>query len=224
MKLLFEEGNIDLPDVEILTYVKTIAQKQLINAKLYSDRYEFVKTLKDNLTFLEIGSLAGDYAEYIIKEKNPKESFLVDVFGQDDCMYIDPELKLDNPRFSKNNHFPYFVNRFKKYNGVIYRGDCHKIMTKLSDNYFDFIYLDADHSLESVMFQLNQSARILAPNGIIGINDYCMGFQVEPYERIGTVPAVNLFLHHNPTWKVIGFALNDFLTSDIYLQNTNNNI
>ena len=41
---------------------------------------------------------------------------------------------------------------------------------------------------------------------------------------MGVVPAINDFLNKNPDWYVYAFALNDNLTSDIYLKKINLNL
>ena len=65
---------------------------------------------------------------------------------------------------------------------------------------------------------MEDKIKILNDNGIIGFNDYSIYHNnTKTGEKMGVVPAINQFLRKNPNWHVYAFALNDNLTSDIYL-------
>ena len=71
----------------------------------------------------------------------------------------------------------------------------------------------------SIEKQIFMSINILSDNGILGFNDYNIYFNnTTTGEKMGVVPAINQFLRENPNWYVHAFALNDNLTSDIYLK------
>jgi hypothetical protein len=63
------------------------------------------------------------------------------------------------------------------------------------------------------------ATQMLNQGGTIGFNDYNIYFNnTETGEKMGVVPAINYFVNNNPDWYVHAFALNDNLTSDIYLK------
>ena len=61
-----------------------IPQDRLNNTKLYSTRYDFIKTLPKGITFLEAGVLAGDFALKVIEECSPSKSILIDPYEEID--------------------------------------------------------------------------------------------------------------------------------------------
>lgn len=185
-----------------------ISSKQLKNTKIYSDREEFVLSLKNEMSILEIGTLAGDYADLLLKT-NPKKLDLLDTYKSNDIHELN--------RFDRNNHYDYIINKYKNKDNVRpLKGFSDLVLPVLNKKYYDYIYIDADHKYESINNDLYNAIKLLKENGIIGLNDYLM-FDKNNNEY-GTVFAVNKFLHDNPDWEVIGIALHPFMFCDIYLK------
>jgi hypothetical protein len=198
-----------------------IPQKQLENAKLYSSRYEFIKTLPKKIKFLEAGVLAGDFALEVIKACSPSKSVLVDPY--EDIDWHAPEY--DGPRWDgKENHFDFVCKRFsqpevKEMLGIEVVKGTYESFCMENNESFDFLYMDYHTSEESIAEQIKLSIPRLNKNGILGFNDYNIYVnQTKTGEKMGVVRAINVFLIQNPEWYVHAFALNDNLTSDIYLK------
>jgi hypothetical protein len=184
-----------------------ISQEQLDNAKLYSTKFEFIKHLPKNANILEIGTLAGDYAELLL-ETNPLSIDLVDVFEANDWR--------DLNRFDKRGHYNFVKNRFKKNPEVsLLRGYSHDVLPTLKKKY-GYIYIDANHDYEHASQDLADALPLLAEGGIIGLNDYI--YDDADYIVYGVIETVCEFLDKNKDWQVIGFALQERMYADIYLQ------
>ena len=184
-----------------------ISQDQLNNAKLYSNKFEFIKHLPKNANILEIGTLAGDYAELLL-QTNPLSIDLVDVFRANDWK--------DLSRFKKDQHYDFVKNRFKNNSEVtLYRGYSHLVLPTLNKKY-DYIYIDANHDYEHASKDLELSLPLLAEGGIIGLNDYI--YDDADYIVYGVIETVCEFLDKNKDWEVIGFALQERMYADIYLK------
>lgn len=184
-----------------------IDQNQLKNAKLYSTKFEFIKHLPKNMNILEIGTLAGDYAEYLL-ETNPKSIDLVDVFQANDWR--------DLNRFNKKQHYDFVKNRFKNNPEVsLLQGYSDDILPKINKKY-DYIYIDANHDYEHASKDLENSLPLLAEGGIIGFNDYI--YDDADYIVYGVIETVCEFLDKNKDWEVIAFALQERMYADIYIQ------
>lgn len=210
-----------MEDIRFDGSLDTILQAQLETAKLYSTRYDFIKTLPQGIKYLEVGVLAGDFSMEVISATNPKLSVLVDYFEEDDHNHHEYGKKRWN---DIKDHYDFMVQRFKNVKEVrLYKQPFERFVLMNSSKY-DFIYIDANNSYEAVYKYLQEASKLLNNEGIIGINDYCIyennTFAIDKKE-IGVVKAVNKFLRHNFDWRVVGFALNDRLTSDIYIQKTN---
>ena len=92
--------------------IKTISQDQLDNARLFKNKEEFAKHIPKGSRILEIGTLAGDYADVLIKEVKPASIDLLDVFQAYDWP--------DCNRFNSKGHFDFVKNRFKNVTNVTY--------------------------------------------------------------------------------------------------------
>ena len=184
-----------------------ISQNQLNNAKLYSTKFEFIKHLPKNAKMLEIGTLAGDYAELLLNTK-PACLDLVDVFRANDWK--------DLNRFNKDGHYDFVKNRFKNNPEVsLHRGYSHDVLPTLNKKY-DYIYIDANHDYDHVSKDLEYSLPLLADGGIIGFNDYI--YDDADYIVYGVIETVCEFLDKNKDWEVIGFALQERMYADIYIK------
>lgn len=69
----------------------------------------------------------------------------------------------------------------------------------------DFVFIDGNHSYEYASYDLNMSARRLAPGGVIVLDDY---------NQPGVHQAAKDFLAANPGWEEIGGVLDAFNPND----------
>ena len=188
--------------------IKTISQEQLNNARLFTNKEEFAKHIPKGSRILEIGTLAGDYAEVLIKEVEPASIDLVDVFKANDWP--------DCNRFNKAGHFDFVKNRFKNVKTITYhKGYSNDIMPTL-DKKFDYIYIDANHDYDHCKTDLINSLSLLAEGGIIGFNDYIV--DQDHGVDYGVIEVVCEFLDQNKDWEVIGFALQENMYADVYIK------
>lgn len=194
-----------------------IPQKKLDKAKMYSTRYHFIETLPKNINFLEAGVLAGDFAMKVIEVVNPQKSVLIDTYNSIDYFATEYGGKRWE---SEKDHFDFIRKRFKYIKNVRIYKDYFENIARHIPLKFDFIYIDACNDYDSVFLYLERANELLSPGGIIGINDYSIyENNTESFNReeSGVVPAVNHYLLKNPNFNVHAFALNDRLTSDIYI-------
>lgn len=188
--------------------IKTISQDQLNNAKLFKNKEEYAKHIPKKSRILEIGTLAGDYAEVLIKEVKPASIDLVDVFEANDWP--------DCNRFDKRGHFDFVKNRFKDVKNITYhKGYSDKIMPNLNKK-FDYIYIDANHDYKHCKNDLMNSLELLEDGGIIGFNDYIV--DQDHGIDYGVIEVVCEFLDKNKDWEVIAFALQENMYADIYIK------
>ena len=188
--------------------IKTISQEQLNNARLFTNKEEFAKHIPKGSRILEIGTLAGDYAEVLIKEVKPASIDLLDVFEAYDWP--------DCNRFDRAGHFNFVKNRFKNVKAITYhKGYSDKIMPAL-DKKFDYIYIDANHDYKHCKADLMNALPLLAEDGIIGFNDYIV--DKDHGVDYGVIEVVCEFLDQNRDWEVVGFALQENMYADIYIK------
>lgn len=188
------------------------------NCKIFANRDDALELISENIRYLEIGVLAGDYSEEILNRKNPKFMHLLDTYDSDD--WPDPNMyRKGDKRFYAMGHYEFVLNRFSHFSEAkLIVGDSMSTLSNITEIY-DYIYIDARHEYDYVLNDLNASSKIISDNGIIGLNDYTM-VDAKTLGRYGVVAATNEFLAKNTEFKVVGFAFGDNMFSDIYLQKT----
>lgn len=175
---------------EIAPPAPVLPDTYLRNCRVYPTRQHLMKSLPSPDRVLEIGTKHGDNANWILQETQPQEVHI-----------IDPKMF----RFRHNDA------RF-----FLHEGLSTDVLPTLRDYYFDWIYVDGDHSYEVVTEDLNWSKRKLKPNGIIICNDYT-SWDCRAVWEYGVQRAVNEFcMYHD--WEIIGMGLEPFGRHDVALR------
>jgi len=163
------------------------------------NREEWLQTVKKNLVWVELGVFLGDFSKKIYELSNPLELHLVDTFpdvmvsgDKDGNNVIQADLSK-----APNDLEKYFVNK----NVKIHKMMSFEFLENLPDSSIDVVYIDADHSYNSVKKDLELSMRKVRKSGLITGHDYC------PTSFPGVYRAVNEFCNSN-SLKI------DFLTDD----------
>lgn len=167
--------------------------------KIFNTRDELINSFQKKCVCAEIGVFKGDFSKKIKKFLEPKELHLIDLFegvtlsgNKDGENIIYADL---NSEFTNLNNYFFYDHEVK-----LHRGKSFDVMNNFPDNYFDFVYIDGDHSYEGVKNDLEISYHKVKKNGIICGHDYAFNF-------LGVMNAVNEFVEkHN--LKI------DFITSD----------
>ncbi len=195
----------------------TISPEQLVNAKIYTNRWEWIKSLPEQLNIIEVGVASGDFSEHILNNINPKNLYLVDFYDQGDPMLARPGKER---RYVEGENYDYVVNRFKNNSNVkVVKANSQEYLPILATEMpkqFDMVYLDASHKFVDVCGDLDSAVKLLGPDGIVAFNDYI--FADENGEKYGVVEAANKFLYANRDWEVVGFALDERMYSDLYIR------
>jgi Methyltransferase domain len=148
----------------------------------------------------EIGTLHGDFAREILRIANPRELHLVDQTIQSRARELaeDPSLK----------------GRVD-----VHKSDSAETLQSFPDAYFDWIYIDAQHTYEGVKRDIVAAAAKVKSDGFLVFNDYTMWSYVEmqPY---GVVAAVNEFcIQHD--WEFAYLTLPDHMYCDVATRKMN---
>ena len=128
----------------------------------------------------EIGVLNGDFSERIIQICKPSILWLVDVFEGN---YYETNLVTSYEQLQlkyKNYYNGTEIQFFKGESNTFFAQQWVK-------DYFDFIYIDADHSYQAVKQDLKNSLNAIKCNGYIGGHDYT---SLEIY-NFGVIQAVH---------------------------------
>ena len=182
---------------EVFQKASPIPADLLANARLVWGRERILDEVPQGSIAAEVGVLKGFFTQEILRRTNPRELHLFDLDFRplDAC-----------PEFQHHGD-----SRLLRH-----LGDSSTELAKLPDGYFDYIYIDGNHTRPSVARDLDTAARKLKPGGLVQLNDYtpfCY-MHLQPY---GVMHAVNDFVarYH---WNVAYFALHPLGYHDIALR------
>jgi hypothetical protein len=148
-------------------------------------RDEWVKTLEKGKVWAELGVFLGDFSRKIFEHTGPKELHLVDIF---------PDFMMSGDKDGNNvihanlTDVPYELTRHFNSDSVkIHKMTTEEFLLSIPDESIDVIYIDADHSYNSVMKDLTLSLTKIKSGGLLSGHDYHSG------EFPGVFNAVNDF-------------------------------
>lgn len=135
-------------------------------------RDELLSMVRKNGTIAELGVFAGEFSENILNVCNPKELILIDKFPPKDISSgnVDGNNIIS---FNGNYLFKLVSEKFKNNKNVkIIRDYTYIALSNFPDDYFDMIYIDADHSYEGCKRDLYIALNKLKEGGLIMCHDY----------------------------------------------------
>ncbi len=171
-------------------------EKHLNHLTSLTSRMELLKRLPQNGIVAEIGVNKGNFSKEILSLCAPEKLVLMDIWA------------------SKRYHGGLFDDVKKKFESEISIGKVEIIrdlsfggIANCPDQYFDWVYLDTDHTFDTTRRELELLRPKMKKGGIIAGHDYIIGNWNAGY-RYGVVEAVREFcLTYN--WEMI------FLTHEL---------
>lgn len=164
---------------------KNLTMTHTANGQLLPDRAALLDRMPKGAIVLEAGVAEGDFSAEILKRTEPEKLHLVDVW--------------DSERYgeSRGTVFDKFDQQISDGLVQIDEGLSIEMLPKYDDAYFDWIYIDTDHTYQTTADELALCDRIVKPGGRICGHDFCTGSIAWPVVY-GVVQAVNEFCmsHH----------------------------
>ncbi|MEG5057143.1 class I SAM-dependent methyltransferase [Microcoleus sp. A2-C5] len=174
------------------------------NCRVVNNRFKMLEYLPKNAVVAEVGTQYGQFAEAILSITKPKKLHLLD--------YNFDLFKTEISQKEKT------ILQEGIANGTVelHEGDSSTILSSFPDEYFDWIYIDADHAYEGVCKDIQQGYPKVKPDGMMIFNDYTNWSvcEVMPY---GVAKAVNEFCIAN-NWEIVFLALHGLGYHDIALK------
>ena len=141
----------------------------------------------------EVGTQHGFFAQTILTTSAPAELHLIDV-----------DFSLLNPIVRQSPSV------------VLHQALSHQALARFADETFDWIYIDADHSYEAVVCDIEAAAPKVKRNGYLAFNDFAR--IVRPgLGTFGVHQAVSEFVVRS-RWPVTHFCMNGEALYDIALR------
>tara|TARA_Y100001970_G_scaffold235423_1_gene294425 strand:- start:178 stop:804 length:627 start_codon:yes stop_codon:yes gene_type:complete len=173
----------------------SLEKKHMQNCELLLNREELLDKIPKNSILAEIGVDEGDFSERLYKKCDPEYLYLIDLWSSK--RYGEKKFNIVKNRF---------YDQLKKDEVKIFRDDSINVVSNFNDNFFDWIYIDTDHSFNTTYKELITWKSKVKRNGIISGHDYMMGNWKKTY-RYGVIEAVHKFCVEY-SWEMV------FLTID----------
>ena len=136
------------------------------------DRYELLKYMPSG-TVAEIGVATGRLSKIILENNKPKKLVLIDAWKNFDLGYKDDNMVAEDKH---ENRYQSVKKMFTKNGSVsIVRDFSTKAAEKFEDNYFDWVYIDADHSYDGCLKDLEAYDSKVKQDGYIWGHDWLAG-------------------------------------------------
>ena len=159
---------------------------------------------KDGLRFLQLGVFTGDASLWLLENVlTGNDSWLVDV---DTWKGSDEE---EHKSMDFNDVYETYKTKVEPYNDKVssFVGETIFYLSRtLHQEYFyDFIYIDADHTTAGVLMDAELSFPLLKSGGIMAFDDYNWGAELPPELSPGL--GIDLFLsRHGKEYEMIALG------------------
>jgi hypothetical protein len=174
----------------------TLEEKHIRNLKVITNREQLLTLMPQNGIVAELGVDKGTFSKLILQKTNARKLHLIDVWN---TKRYHTGLKLD----IENK----FEDLIKKGIVEINFGYSTAAVSAFADNYFDWIYVDTDHTYKTTIAELELYAPKMKAGGIIAGHDFTMGNWIG-MTRYGVIEAVYEFCVRYD-WELL------YITADI---------
>ena len=164
---------------------------------------KLLKLMPKNSICAEIGVWKGDFSKRILNTVKPKKLYLIDpwFFNTEykNAMYggsVEKSQKdMDEIYKSILINFRKEINQEKI---EVFRNKFEDLLDKFPDNYFDWIYIDGDHTYNAVVKDLDNVTKKVKEGGLITGDDYTTG----GWWKGGVKKAVDEYIVNHPEKEI----------------------
>jgi predicted O-methyltransferase YrrM len=148
--------------------------------QVLTDRTALLRQIAPGGIGAELGVLRGDFSAEMLQHCAPARLHLVDTWPGPEGA---ENLALLRKRFAK---------ALSRGQVLLHQGDSTAQLQQFPAAYFDWVYIDTDHSYPTTAAELRAAARALKPGGLLMGHDYVTG-NWNSGVRYGVVEAVHAF-------------------------------
>lgn len=167
-----------------------IREETIQNTKLLLDRKQLLEHLPKYAVVAELGVDEGVFSKLILNICNPEKFHLIDYWGTE--MYNQSKRKLVEEKFK---------GEIESGTVEINLGLSTDVGLKFKDNYFDWIYIDTDHSYQNTINELEIWKSKIKEGGVIAGHDFIVGYW-DGLIRYGVIEAVYEFCSKY-NWEIL---------------------
>ncbi len=174
-----------------------LSECHLENSRIVPSREHILPLMPKGGVCAEVGTQTGAFAKLIQSILRPSKLHIYDI------------------SYNVFDH-AHFADSIQDGIVELHEGDSSTLLGQLPDQYFDFIYIDGDHSYNGIVKDLAQAARKIRDDGWIVCNDYTIYSPLEK-TKYGVYRAVNEFCL-NQGFEIIYLGLHKWGYHDVALR------
>lgn len=202
---------------------KLIPQERMASAKAFANRIAALDLIPNGGRIAEVGVAYGDFSKILLEKIRPQKFYAIDYFnGNKPGGDIWGRTEF---RDSGLTHYEWYCQRFSKYIDAglveVRQGISWEVLERFPNDYFDYVYVDAEHAYDAVNKDVNVLKKKVKNGGIITFNDYTMyNFYIEPGNPLayfGVANVANAFVCNSKS-IVLGIALERCLSMDLIIE------
>ncbi len=178
---------------------KALGDRHLQNCRMLADREVMLEHMPKRATCAEVGILHCEYSQKIADVTAPKKLHLIDI-------------NADFVRGARKT----FAEKIDNGQVEVHLGNSPEVIRSMPDYYFDWLYIDGDHSYEGTRTDLEAALPKLKAEGLLALNDYIY-FESSGLSKYGVVEAVNEFCIEQDM-EFVYFALQGRMYNDVVLR------
>ncbi len=157
-----------------------VADIHVRDARIVPDRLFMLDLLPKNGVAAEIGAAFGDYTREILKRTAPKSLHLVDAWSSERYKAGLAAIQAEHAEQIQKNKLHF------------HQGLSTEVLPTFADKYFDWVYIDTDHSYPTTWAELVLAEQKTKEDGLICGHDFCVGNVITPWPY-GVIEACNQF-------------------------------
>jgi SAM-dependent methyltransferase len=185
---------------EQIVWARPLTDRHVRNCRVYPSREDLISSMPEQSVCAEIGVQTGYFSAQILARTAPQALHLID-------------RDISQIRYDR---YPEIQSAIQQGVVKLHQGASPDILAAFPDRYFDWLYIDADHSYAGVILDIAQAVRVVKPDGLIVFNDY-VKFSVLELIQYGVMEAVNdLCLTHG--FEMVGLALHGLGYFDVAIR------
>jgi hypothetical protein len=165
---------------------------------LWSTRREMLGALPKGGIVAEVGVYSGEWSQDILQICKPAKLHLIDLWPQGKLVSNAGEEELGERLYARV--LDRFCHEIETGKVICHRCNSVSVASEFDDYYFDWIYIDADHSYKGVRNDLEYYFWKVRPGGYILGHDYVAVSKTG--KRYGVIDAINSFVEEYPVTAV----------------------
>ncbi len=133
------------------------------NCRLLPDRGALLDRLPRGGVVAEIGVAQGDFSQEVLQRNHPGQLYLIDAWST------------DRYKSAKSEVEKRFADEIEAGRVHLRQGLSTERLPDFDDGFFDWAYIDTDHSYKTTLAELEICASKVKPGGRIAGHDFCVG-------------------------------------------------